>query len=320
MLTIVAAVAANGVIGKDNDLPWYLPADLKRFKAITEHHAVIMGRKTYNSIIARLGHPLPNRVSIVLTSSSLPAAPNVKTASSFTQALKLAQDEPVFAIGGAAVFAAAMPIADRMLLTEIKGEIAGDVFFPQVDSSEWIETERISHKADDKNSYDYDFVTYERNKTARTKVAAYNLAVARSETQRRQMQELGNRGVCAFCMENIATEQREPIELETNHWVVKKNDYPYKGTATHLLLIPKIHVTTFAKLTQDAQADFGATISKIEDKWQLVSYALGMRSGNMHRNGGSVAHLHAHIVVGDVDDPDHEIVRFKMSSRLTIKK
>ncbi len=146
-------------------------------------------------------------------------------------------------------------------------------------------------------------------------MAEYNLDVARSDKQRKQMENLEDRAVCAFCRENIATEQREPIEYETNHWIVKKNDYPYKDTSLHLLLIPKEHVLTISHLSTAARSDFLECVNYCETTWSLKSYALGMRSGDMTLNGGSVAHIHAHIVVGDTKQEIHEPVRFKMSSR-----
>ena len=148
-----------------------------------------------------------------------------------------------------------------------------------------------------------------------SKKAGYNFELARHKEQLQQMQDLAARGVCAFCREHIETEQREPIELETAHWIVKKNDYPYEGTSLHLMLVPKEHVKTFSELSSKAQSDFATTISKVEKKWHLTSYAVGMRSGDMRFNGSSVEHLHAHIIVGDTSNPKHEPVRFKMSSR-----
>lgn len=143
----------------------------------------------------------------------------------------------------------------------------------------------------------------------------YNLDTARREDQLQQMKDLSARGVCAFCYEHIATEQREPIEFETEHWVVKKNDYPYENTHLHLLLIPKEHVQTFSLLSELGQADFATAINMTESRFNLNSYALGMRSGDFRFNGGSVEHLHAHIIVGETDNPQHEPIRFKMSSR-----
>ena len=145
--------------------------------------------------------------------------------------------------------------------------------------------------------------------------AGYNLHTSRIAKQTGQMADLAERGVCAFCPEHIATEQREPIELQTEHWTVKKNDYPYEQTKLHLLLIPKEHVKTLSELSQPALHDLTDTIVKIEKQWQLTHYAVGLRSGDMHRTGGSVEHLHAHVVVGDVEAENHAPVRFKMSSK-----
>lgn len=145
--------------------------------------------------------------------------------------------------------------------------------------------------------------------------AKYNLATARFDEQKKQMEDLQARGVCAFCMDHFDKEHREPIEYETEHWVVSKNDYPYKGTTLHLLLIPKEHVHTLSALSPAALADFSPTIVAVEKQWKLTHYAVGIRSGDMHHTGGSVEHLHAHIVVGDTAADDHEPVRFKMSSK-----
>ncbi len=144
---------------------------------------------------------------------------------------------------------------------------------------------------------------------------SYNLQAGRTPEQLEQMKRLQESGICAFCPEYLATEHREPIEIRTNYWVVTKNDYPYKRTKLHLLLIPLKHVKTLSELNSEALHDLTDTIVMIEKKWGLKSYAVISRSGDMRYNGGSVEHLHTHIVVGDVDDPDPEPVRFKVSSR-----
>lgn len=143
----------------------------------------------------------------------------------------------------------------------------------------------------------------------------YNKATARTPDQLDRMNGLEARGVCAFCREHIETEMDQPIEHETAHWIVKKNDYPYDGATLHLLLIPHSHVRSLGQLSTEARADLMETIAACETWYDLNHYAVGIRSGDMQRTGGSVDHLHAHIVVGDTDDPGHEPVRFKMSSR-----
>lgn len=143
----------------------------------------------------------------------------------------------------------------------------------------------------------------------------YNHAAARQPHQLNRMKDLAERGVCAFCIEHIRQETTLPIELETEHWVVKRNDYPYERTTLHLLVIPKMHVKTISELPKEAQNEFLPTIAQVEKQYELTSYAVGMRSGDMHYNGGSVEHLHAHIIVGDPKHKNPDPVRFKMSSR-----
>jgi len=129
-----------------------------------------------------------------------------------------------------------------------------------------------------------------------------------------RMQDLESRGICAFCPENVSVETTSPVELETKYWLVKKNDFPYKGSKQHLLIISKKHVDSLGKLSDSARHEFMDIVSQLENEKNLVSYAVGIRSGDMRFNGGSVEHFHAHLVVGDTSK-DSEIVRFKMSSR-----
>jgi ATP adenylyltransferase len=147
-------------------------------------------------------------------------------------------------------------------------------------------------------------------------MSLYNFDVARSEQQLQDMRDLDERGICIFCPEQI-TNDGSKILFKTEHWIIKTNKYPYDHTKLHILLVPKEHVATISKLTKAAQEDFLPSITKCEKKYKLTSYAIGIRSGDMRYNGGSIEHLHAHIVVGDVDDPTHETVRFKMSRKAT---
>ena len=154
---LVAAVAANGVIGGNGTLPWHLPEDLKHFKALTLGHPVVMGRKTWVS----LGKPLPGRENIVVTRSPGLEAPGASVASSLDAALALCAGEPVvFVIGGGELYAAALPIADGLVLTEIQRDFAGDVRFPDFDRSAWRETQRQPQTGAD--NLRFDFVLYER--------------------------------------------------------------------------------------------------------------------------------------------------------------
>ena len=156
----VVAVAENNVIGRDNGLPWRLPADLKHFKAVTLGHTILMGRKTWQSI----GKPLPGRRNLVLTRSGDFAAPGVEVVRTLDEAVALdGSDAPLMVIGGAEVYALAMPRVCRIHLTLVHAVIpAGDAFFDGWRLPQWRETGRQRFDADASNSFAYSFVTLER--------------------------------------------------------------------------------------------------------------------------------------------------------------
>jgi dihydrofolate reductase len=159
IISLIAAVGANWVIGKGGELPWRLPADLKRFKSTTLGKPVIMGRKTYESI----GHPLSDRLNIVITSSRSYQAPGCIVVHSINQALSAAQgNDEIMIVGGAAIYRHFIGLADRIYLTEIDKSFDGDVYFPELNSKEWQELSRESISKDKDRPYQYHFVIYER--------------------------------------------------------------------------------------------------------------------------------------------------------------
>ena len=148
---LVAAVAANGVIGRDGRLPWNLPEDLKHFKRLTLGHPIIMGRRTWES----LGRALPGRDNIVVTRTAAFDAPGAAVASSLEAALALCTGESVaFVIGGQQLFAESLPLAAGLVLTEIHRDYEGDTWFPPYDRSRWQETQRKPHTAADGTKFD----------------------------------------------------------------------------------------------------------------------------------------------------------------------
>ena len=159
-LSIVAALARNRVIGRGNRMPWHLTEDLKRFKRLTLGHAVIMGRKTFDSIVAATGKPLSGRESIVITRSRDWAAPGCRATHSLEAALAaVSAPQEAFVIGGGEIYALALPRAARLYLTEIEDEFEGDAFFPDFDRSLWREVARERRTQD---GLDYAFVDYDR--------------------------------------------------------------------------------------------------------------------------------------------------------------
>ncbi len=155
-VSIVVAIAENNAIGKDNQLLWHLPADLKHFKAITSGHCIIMGRKTFESI----GKPLPNRRNIVISRTDGLEISGAEVKSSIQDALQLCRDEnEVFIIGGAEVYRSAMELVNRIYLTRVHEHYSGDTFFPEIDFNNWEETKVEKHLPDEKNRVAYTFST-----------------------------------------------------------------------------------------------------------------------------------------------------------------
>lgn len=158
-LSCIVAVSENGIIGREGDLPWHLPEDLERFKSLTMGHPMVMGRRTYESI----GRPLPGRKSVVLTRSDQFAPEGVTVVGSLDEALDACEGEDeVFVIGGASLFAEALPRADRLYLTRVHATIEGDTFFPEETLDDFILLEEEHHPIDEKHRHPYSFQCYER--------------------------------------------------------------------------------------------------------------------------------------------------------------
>lgn len=158
-LSIIAAMDDHRLIGRQNQLPWHLPADLKHFKMLTLGKSVIMGRKTYESI----GKPLPNRNNIIISRNPKFQAAGCTVETSLTQALiNLNTADEIMIIGGASLFQEALAIVQHMYLTFIHHQFSGDVFFPAWNQDEWQEISREDHEPDDKNPYPFSFVVLER--------------------------------------------------------------------------------------------------------------------------------------------------------------
>lgn len=152
-------MARNGVIGRDNCLPWHLPADLKHFKALTMGKPLVMGRKTWESLPGLL----PGRRHIVVTRNPAYVAAGAETAHSLEEAIALASDAgEVMVVGGANLYAQALSLADRIHLTLVDAEFDGDTHFPEIEPADWTETERERHPADEKNRWPYIFTTLVR--------------------------------------------------------------------------------------------------------------------------------------------------------------
>lgn len=158
MLSLIVAIAKDNVIGFQNKMPWHLPAELAYFKRVTMGHPIVMGRKTFDSI----GRPLPGRRNIVVTRNADFQRDGIEVAHSLAAAMALCADSDAFLIGGATLYAEALPHVDKLFITEIDAAPAGDTFFPAIDARQWRETFRERREADEKNLHALEFVIFER--------------------------------------------------------------------------------------------------------------------------------------------------------------
>lgn len=177
-ISIIVAASENNVIGRDNSIPWHLPDDLKYFRKKTEGHPVIMGRKNFESIVAALGGPLPKRSNIIVTRDSSYTAAGCQVSSSLQEAimyghmkdptssadggLRGASNEEIFIIGGGEIYKQALDLCNYIYCTRIHAWIAGDIFFPEIDTNIWEVVEREEHPADTAHKFSFTYLTYKR--------------------------------------------------------------------------------------------------------------------------------------------------------------
>ena len=334
-IAIIAAVAENGVIGRNGDVPWRLKSDLQRFKRLTYGKTVIVGRKTHESILRRLGHPLEGRRMIILTRQPNYSAPaGCEVVASWEEALTRARGTgEVFVIGGAEVYRIAKPYAAAVYLTEVHAWPNGDAYFhfPEYyDTSVlWREVIVERYPRDAENEYDHTFKVLQRR--AQTSTATHgdpppatyvHLEHARHDDQRVIMQRIAEEGICPFCPENRKTsEVLEPL-WQGKHWVLVPNRWPYRFTTLHLLAVPERHMWMLSELTTEEWSELHTLIAWTEAKYHIDGGSIGIRFGNPALTGATVEHLHVHLIVADPDatKPGYERVRFPMGPKPREKK
>lgn len=327
-ISIIAAVAANGVIGRDGELPWRLTSDLRRFRRLTTGHAVIVGRKTHESILKRLGHPLPERHTIVVTRNSSYEAPGCEVATSFPEALLRAYlhhmlhersgnpyPSETFVIGGAELYREALPVADRIYLTSVRAEVAGDAWFPPVNRSEW--TVEETEICDDEGEYISSFEFLARKPRQIEPHGFQDFDHIREPEQRAVMEEIERLGICPLCPDHIGHWGPRPVLLVGEHWFIGRNSWPYRSTRLHLIFTPKTHAERLADLTPAAWAELLELLRMVEVVCRLSSGAIGIRFGTPSETGATIRHIHAHLIVADQDvsRPGYERVRFPMGPK-----
>ena len=319
-ISIIAAVAENGVIGWNSEIPWNIPSDLRHFRRLTKGHTVIVGRKTYQSILKRLGHPLTSRQTIVITRQRNFSAPKeCQVATSWKEALEKARGKgEVFVIGGAEIYRLAIPYAQLMYITKIHTICSGDAFFPVYNITEWQEIYSQPHTHDEGNEYDYTFTILKRKRfvtVLEEKSESFvNLKNARVGEQYKVMKVAQRGGFCPFCFEHASKSHLEPIIKQGKYWHIRKNRWPYKNTRVHLILIYNTHVEKLSEISPDAAKEFFDLAKWIEEGYQISGGAIGLRFGDIYLNGGTVLHLHAHVITANItdrNDPDYIPVRFR---------
>ena len=165
-ISMIAAISANRVIGKDNDLAWSLPDDMKYFKQTTQHHHVLLGRKNWESLPPKW-RPLPHRPNFVITRNAHYEAAGATVTDSLEKAIDLARkagEAEAFIIGGGEIYRLGLPLADRMYITEIDAVVEGDTYFPEWEPSHWAEVSRQHHPKDERHAFAFDFVVYDKKR------------------------------------------------------------------------------------------------------------------------------------------------------------
>jgi dihydrofolate reductase/diadenosine tetraphosphate (Ap4A) HIT family hydrolase len=303
-VAIVVAASRNGCIGRDGGLPWHLPADLAQFRRLTLGRTVVMGRRTFESLPARF-RPLPDRRNLVLSRDPSYRAAGAETFGDLAAALSACRHD-CFVIGGADVYAQALPVADRVYATIVDADVEGDAYFPALRDTEWRRAGADGPVLD--NGHAITFQTLVRREQG-----LYDADAARTPEQRARMERLEAGGVCIFCEALRSDDSEQPVLREGEHWYVTRNRYPYAGTAAHHLIVARRHVTAFDELPDAAGAELWQLRRWLKEQLAPLATATVERSGDMRASGGSIAHLHTHFVTLDRDPP--ATVRFRLSAR-----
>lgn len=313
-LSIIVATAENEVIGVSGELPpWKLKADMQRFVKLTKGHMVLVGRKTHESILRRLGHELTDRKTVIITHRSDYKSRNCDVANSWEEAIKQARGQgEVFVIGGAEIYKLALPHTNTIYMTLVHESFEGDVLFPEHDTVEWEIISRETHRPDTNNSHGYTFLTTKRKRPAKTFV---NLQHARFEKQRRMLEQIEKDGVCPFCPEHLSKYHENPIIKESRHWSITKNDHPYENTRIHLLAVLKTHAEELSELEPAAWQELLELVQWAVQEYKITGGVVGLRFGDTNTSGATVKHLHVHLItakITDREDPDYKPVRFRV--------
>lgn len=315
MISIIVAMAQNGVIGKDGKIPWRIKDDIERFKQHTMGHPVIMGRNTWVSIPNRF-RPLPGRTNIVLTRNNLLFGeesanymlnsdcnqPNKEhylkgayVARSVKEAFKLALmsegSDEIFVIGGAGIYEQFLLYADKLYITRVNADVTGDIYFPRFDEHEWEEDDVGTFEANDRNEYSGFWQI--RNRWIYPIVAPIN---GRTIEYQNDLTEILESGRCPFCPDGV-TWTRQEIYMSDECWIITKNVHPLNGSRFHFLIVPRRHVTLFSHLTPAEIISLQGFLMRIKENNSCNGIVWYCREGNPITTGATVQHFHIQLIV-----------------------
>ncbi|RJQ13849.1 HIT domain-containing protein [Candidatus Parcubacteria bacterium] len=316
-LSIIAAMGKNDrAIGLNGKLPsWRLKNDLGRFVNLTKHHTLVVGRKTHDSILEKLGHPLKDRKTIVVSRQ-----PNYRPgegcilASSWPEALVGAWGQgEVFVIGGVEIYSLALPLTSKMYFTMVDGQFSADAFFPEFNLQDWGVVGDKLCGGDENNSHPHRFLDLERKSPLPIFV---NLSNARDEEQKLVMANILARGICPFCPEHLPRFHKKPIIKESLRCILTENQWPYENTRVHLMIITKKHLEGLSDIDADTWREVLELAQWAEREYGIEGGGFNLRFGNTFVNGATVNHLHFQLAtanITDKTDPNYKKVRFSIS-------
>lgn len=307
-VSLIFAMDANRIIGNKGELPWHLPSDLKRFKEITTGHPTIMGRKTFESILARNGKPLPQRCNVVITRNTFfwkqqqqinpDKYRNCVFVSSLHEGIRLMEPElEVFVIGGAELYAQALEIADRLYFTQVGGSFKGDVKFPLFNMNDW-ETAHDELVTTDNHPYAFSILERVAHQPSLTSGAGTNLVnptFAKSAGYGNAISDIINAGVCPFCPETFLWHPW-PILHRVDDWFITRSGWPYENAEHHFLIIGNDHITMDIQATTKDLHCVRELTSWAYNTFDLEGYGCISRSGETNYTGATVQHLHFHLI------------------------
>ncbi|KKU66010.1 MAG: Dihydrofolate reductase [Candidatus Wolfebacteria bacterium GW2011_GWA2_47_9b] len=296
------------IIGNKGGLPWHLPSDLHRFRALTAGKPVIMGRRTFESILARNRKPLPDRCNVVVTRNIAPWKHRQSThpemfrncvfVESLQQGIHLMNPSPeVFIIGGSQIYAQALSFADRMYFTQVQGKFEGDTTFPQFNPHQWRTVHDELIRTD---NHPYAFSILERLDTGASLGSTsgtdlVNPTFAKSEGYGKTITEIIEAGICPFCPEHFLWHPW-PILHRSGDWILTRSGWPYENAEHHFLIIGNKHLIADIDMSDaDDHHVKGLTRWAIE-QFGLKGWGKIARSGETSHTGATVQHLHYHLI------------------------